>query len=186
MQLSSESQVRPAVKPQKRLLSLDDLAARSFDDLSAVYQSAPAPTTVKGVDGTPRGRMLAVNKLPGLLANPIRAFAASNSFVWDGKTFSSTTDKRGKGHNRVSLPGVLGKQSLFPFETFVGKSAVDGRDAIILDYDLSVNPTYIRHIHDEIREVEAGLYMGPAMWKTASSKITVLWFALDTQVPATF
>jgi hypothetical protein len=68
---------------------------------------------------------------------------------------------------------------LFPFDTRFGASAIDGKPALILDYDLSVNPPYIRHIHDEIREVSPGLFLGPAMWKTAKDKVLVLWFALD-------
>jgi hypothetical protein len=54
---------------------------------------------------------------------------------------------------------------------------------LILDYDLDVNPGYIRHVHDEIREVSPGLFMGPAMWKGRGEKKTlVLWFALDSRL----
>ena len=60
------------------------------------------------------------------------------------------------------------------------------------DYDLDANPVYIRHIHDEIREVSPGLFLGPAMWNRAlkrsgrgsgaPDKSLVLWFALDSRL----
>jgi hypothetical protein len=42
-----------------------------------------------------------------------------------------------------------------------------------------VNPGYIRKIHDEIREVSPGIFVGPAMWKSGAKKTLVLWFGLD-------
>jgi hypothetical protein len=107
---------------------------------------------------------------------------AAPSFVWEGKTFQAHSDTRGVGHNRVFVPRALGRQNLFPFETSFGPSAIDGRPTLILDYDLRVNPSYIRKIHDEIREVAPGLFLGPAMWKAARGKALVLWFALDSRL----
>ncbi|MEZ4294401.1 MAG: hypothetical protein R3B70_05460 [Polyangiaceae bacterium] len=189
---ATETTSRPVEKPRAdaspaaRTLDLDALSVRSFEELESMYLAAPEPTSLRGADGKPRGRMLAVKRLSGPIAGGIRSFAASPSFVWDGKTFASTSDQRGSGHNRVNLPGVLGKQSLFPFETRIDVSALDGKKTIVLDYDLAANPAYIRRIHDEIREIEPGLYLGPAMLKLASGPVTVLWFALDTRAPSTW
>jgi hypothetical protein len=133
-------------------------------------------------DGALVGRMLAVRGLPGALAKPLRRWAAARSFVWEGKTFAAESDLRGVGHNRVYIPRALGHQNLFPFETAFGASAIDGKPTLILDYDLDVNPRYIRHIHDEVREVAPGLFLGPAMWKTDKAKVLVLWFALDSRL----
>lgn len=164
-----------------RDLTLDDLAARSYASLEAMYRGAKNAASMRAVDGTPKGRMLAVRHVGGPIARAIRAFAASRAFVWDGKTFASTSDDRGTGINRLVVPGALGRQNLFPFETRFGPSAVDGQPALILDYDLSENPPWIRKVHDEIREVSPGLFLGPAMWKAKSGPLTVLWFALDTR-----
>jgi hypothetical protein len=185
-----QTNTAPRASASKRTggsLDLDQLAARSFEDLEAMYRGAPEPTDLRGVDGRPRGRMLAVRSISnGVLGGAIRKFAGSRSFVWDGKTFSSHDALHGEGINRVQVPGVLGRQQLFPFATRIEASAIDGRKAIVLDYDLDQNPGMIRRIHDEIREVEPGLYLGPAMWKGASGKVTVLWFALDTRSPSTW
>jgi hypothetical protein len=162
--------------------TLDSLAARTFGELGALYARAPNATTMRAIDGTPKGRMLAARGVDRTPLGPlVRAFAASRAFVWDGKTFASTSDTEGTGINRVVVSGVLGRQNLFPFATHFGPSALDGAPALILDYDLGDNPPYIRKIHDEVRELAPGLFLGPAMWKAASGPTTLLWFALDNR-----
>ena len=166
-------------------LTLDTLAARSYDELAALYRDAATPRTLHAVDGKPKGRMLAVrgvDKTP--LAPLVRSFAASPSFVWDGKTFNAHSDEEGEGINRIRIAGALGRQNLFPFHTHFGPSSVDGKATLVLDYDLPANPPWIRKVHDEIREVAPGLFLGPAMWKGAEGAAMVLWFALDTRVPS--
>jgi hypothetical protein len=141
-------------------------------------------------DGALVGRMLAVRSLPAPIAGPLRRWAASASFLWEGKTFRATDEREGVGHNRVYVPRALGHQNLFPFDTRFGASAIDGKPTLVLDYDLAVNPTYIRHVHDEIREVSPGLFLGPAMWRSAigahaardERKTLLLWFALDARL----
>ncbi len=162
--------------------SLDSLAERSLDELEALYRAATIPATIRAVDGPLVGRMLAIRGLPGVLAGPLRRWAAAPSFVWEGKTFQAASDTHGTGHNRVHVPGVLGRQGLFPFATSFGPSAIDGKPTLILDYDLDANPGFIRRIHDEIREVSPGVFLGPAMWKTGRDKALVLWFALDSRL----
>jgi len=159
--------------------TLDTLADLTSPELEALYRAATMPASMHAADGALVGRMLAVRGLPGPLAMPIRRWAASKSFLWEGKTFEATSDVQGIGHNRVNGGGVLGHQNLFPFETAFLPSAIDGKPTLALDYDLAVNPGYIRHVHDEIREVSPGVFMGPAMWKSGDTKTLILWFALD-------
>ncbi len=164
-----------------RTITLDDLAARSYADLDALYRAGSVPASMHAVDGPLVGRMLrvrAVTESP--LGELLRSFAGSKAFVWEGKTFAAEADSWGAGINRVVVPGVLGRQNLFPFHTRFDTSAIDGRRAIVLDYDRSENPPYIRKIHDEVRHVGSGVYLGPAMWKAAAGPTMVLWFALDT------
>ncbi len=175
---TATSQPTPSRSPQ---LTLDSLAARSLAELDALYRAARVPSAMTAVDGPLVGRMLGVRGVPGAVAGPLRRWAASRSFVWEGKTFQASSDTRGVGHNRVFVPGALGRQNLFPFETRFGASAIDGAPALILDYDLAVNPPYIRRIHDEIREVAPVVFLGPAMWKGARDNALVLWFALESR-----
>jgi len=162
--------------------TLDSLAASSLGELAALYRAARCPASMHAADGALVGRMLAVRGLPAPIAARLRAWAASPSFVWEGKSFQAASDTKGEGFNRVAVPGVLGRQRLFPFATSFGPSAIDGAPALVLDYELAVNPPYIRRIHDEIREVAPGLFLGPAMWKSGSNKTLVLWFALDARL----
>lgn len=172
-----------STQSRSEIHTLDSLARRTSDELDALYRIARVSTTMHAADGALQGRMLAVRGLRGPIAKSLRRWAASRSFVWEGKTFQAATDTKGVGHNRVFIPNVFGHQNLFPFETAFGPSAIDGKPTLILDYDLDVNPGYIRHIHDEIREVSPGLFLGPAMWKGAGDKKTlVLWFALDSRL----
>lgn len=162
--------------------TLATLAARSGSELDALYRGAQVSTTMGAADGALVGRMLSVRGMPGALGRVLRRWASSSAFVWEGKTFAAASAVKGVGHNRVNLPRALGRQNLFPFETSFGASAIDGKPTLILDYDLDANPGYIRRIHDEIREVTPGLFLGPAMWKTGRDKVLVLWFALDARL----
>lgn len=163
-------------------LSLDELAARSGEELERLYRGGRAPASLRAADGKLRGRMLAVR---GVEKSPVggalRRWAGSEAFLWGGKTFSADGDRSGSGINRVRVPGVLGRQNLFPFSTRFDASAIDGKTTIVLDYDRAENPPYIRKIHDEIREVAPGLFLGPAMWKAKHGPALVLWFALEAR-----
>jgi hypothetical protein len=155
-------------------MTLDDLSAMNSDDLASLYRSGHAPPALSALDGHPQGRMLAVSRLDrGPLAAGLRSLASATFFPWGGKSFAA-----GKGVNRVHLGG---RHNLFPFATHIGPSALDGERAVILDYALSDNPGLIQRIHDEVREVSPGLFLGPAMWKRGGEKTLVLWFALDTR-----
>src|SRR5262245_48063593 len=90
------------------LHTLDSLARRSSGELDALYRAATVSTTMHAADGALVGRMLAVRGVPGGLAGRLRAWAASRSFLWEGKTFQAASESRGMGHNRVYVPRVLG------------------------------------------------------------------------------
>jgi hypothetical protein len=165
------------------LHTLDSLSKKSSSELDSLYRTAVVSSTMHAADGPLVGRMLAVRGIPGRASAPLRRWAASRSFLWEGKTFQAATDTRGSGINRVYIPSVFGHQNLFPFNTSFGPSAIDGKPTLVLDYDIDVNPGYIRRIHDEVREVSPGLFLGPAMWKGARDKKTlILWFALDSRL----
>ncbi|EDM76789.1 hypothetical protein PPSIR1_18847 [Plesiocystis pacifica SIR-1] len=163
---------------------LDQLARHDGARLESMYRAGAVPESLAVLDGNPAGRMLAVRGLErGLTRGPLRSLAAAPFFPWGGKSFSSAgpAATQGRGINRVHLGG---RHLLFPFETRVEASAIDGEPTVVLDYDLGDNPRLIARIHDEIREVEPGLYLGPAMWKSGPARVLVLWFALDTRAQA--
>lgn len=162
-------------------LDLDTLARMDVDALGRLYAKGATPPDVSGLEGHPRGRMLSIKALDrGRVFRALRGFSRAAVFPWGGKSFSGR-GATGTGSNRVHL---FGRHQLFPFHTRIQPSVVDGAPCIALDYDLPDNPALIRAIHDEIREVTPGLFLGPAMAKTASGPSFVLWFALDTRTQA--
>lgn len=162
-------------------LDLDALAHMDVDALGRLYAKGTTPPEVSGLEGHPRGRMLSIKALDrGRVFRALRGFARAAVFPWGGKSFSGR-GASGTGSNRVHL---FGRHQLFPFHTRIQPSVLDGAPCIALDYDLPDNPALIRAIHDEVREVAPGLYLGPAMAKTASGPSFVLWFALDTRTQA--
>ena len=172
---------RTAGGSSARPRSLDDLSRLDVAKLGELYARGTTPARLGVLEGHPRGRMLSVRALDhGLPGRVLRRLAGASTFPWGGKSFAGNSES-GTGLNRVHL---FGRHQLFPFLTSIRPSALDGAPCVVLDYDLPDNPRLIRAIHDEIREIEPGLFLGPAMWKAAAGRKLVLWFALDTRVQA--
>jgi hypothetical protein len=162
--------------------TLDDLARLDVAELGRRYAGGEAPSHLGVLEGHPRGRMLSVRGLDhGLPARALRRLSGAHGFPWGGKSFAGG-GATGTGLNRVHLGG---RHQLFPFHTSLRPSVLDGAPCVVLDYDLPDNPGFIRAIHDEVRAIEPGLFLGPAMWKAKAGPTLVLWFALDTRVQAT-
>jgi hypothetical protein len=155
--------------------SLDDLQRFTYPELEQMYRAAQAPASVRSADGKLRGRMLAWRSLEhGAVARWLRKLALSPTFLWSGKNFWA-----GGGVNRICVPGLIGRQELFPFTSSIGPSLFDGWPTLRIDYDRPDNPWFMRRIHDEIRELEPGLFLGLDLWKTPEKSIGLVWFALD-------
>ena len=158
------------------MTTLDDLAARSLDDLLELYRSGRTPA-IADVEGDADGRMLGVAK-----AGPAQAaltwLAAQKLFPWRGKSFKALGPERGEGINRVFGEGEGGKR-WFRFETYVTRSRAGEFDALHLDYDNADNPFFIRAIKDEIREVAPGLYLGQAYVVLTGTAHLALYFGLQ-------
>ena len=182
-QTMTSTQATPTPKESARkgagTLSLDGLARMDVTELGALYARGDMPDSLHALDGHPRGRMLAVRGVDrGSLGSLLRRLSSAAFFPWGGKSFTAQSDTDGRGVNRVHLGG---RHQLFPFHTLLGSSAIDRRPCVILDYDLPDNPGFIRAIHDEVRQIEPGLFLGPAMLKQSDGPAFVLWFALDTR-----
>lgn len=159
-------------------LGIEDLKARSLEELEALYRELPEPEGVKSLDGKPKGEMLAVTGLDWKpVSSLLRAFGDSPVFPWLGKGFDPRSEVLGSGNNRLNLLGF--KPELFDFKTKLDHSVLDNRGCVLLDYDVEANPLPIRHIRDELREVAPGLWFGPAMAVVGDHHYPVLWFAVD-------
>ena len=157
-------------------LDLDALRRLSYAELDSLYRSASCPQAISELNGDTRGAMLAW-RFPrtGPVAWMLRAFGASQSFPWEGKSFQGE-EEEGRGINRVTF---FGKRRWFPFKTRFAKSFLDGKPTFQLDYSGPANPPFIRSIVDEIREVAPGLYLGPAALNFRGRPRAVLFFAVS-------
>jgi hypothetical protein len=157
--------------------NLDDLASLDCDALLGLYRSGRTPA-LRELDGHLRGRMLAVRGAGRWLSRLLRAFAAWRWFPWRGKSFTSRSDDRGDGINRVF--GDSKPRRWFRFETFIGASRAGAFQAFQLDYDNADNPFFIRAIKDEVRAVAPGLFLGQAYVVIFGKPRLALYFGLSS------
>src|SRR5262245_37852897 len=169
-------------RPEPAQDPVADLARLTYAELDAAYRAATVPASLRAADGVLVGRMLAMRGADrGPVARWLRRLARSPTFVWQGKTLAAHADDRGEGVNRICAPGVLGRQRLFPFASRFGASLFDGRPTIVIDYDRPDNPWWMRRVHDEIRELEPGLFLGLDLWRTRTRSVGLVWFTLDAR-----
>jgi hypothetical protein len=120
---------------------LDDLARLGPCELQCLFTQAEIGHPLVG---TARGRLLYLtDKMPRIKVR------MANS-VWRGKT----ADEDGSFSNRW-----VGGINWIDSHYVVGPSWVDGKPAIIMEYPAGTRLFW--NMHDELREVAPGLYMGP-------------------------
>jgi hypothetical protein len=156
-----------ATDPASRLGSL---AGLSTGELAERYAAAGPPADL----GLPEGDPACLALLPG----PLQRWASSTGSPWIGKSFRLDAPGRLVGHNRLR---VLGGARALEFTGNIGPSLLDGRPALILDYDFpgTTNPHWQRRIHDELREFGPGLLVGPVTWRGRRRPRTLCWFAVE-------
>lgn len=173
---TADTPARPpalAAEPAARLV-LDDLLRFPAARLEALYRAAPCPP-LSALDGDLRGRMLAWPGAGRVTALGLRALAGQRWFPWRGKSFRPRSGEAGEGINRV----ISDARRWYRFETRLGPSLCDGRQALLLDYDLPTNPFFIRPIKDEVRTLQPGLFLGQAWLAVGAAPRLVLYFALE-------
>lgn len=169
------TQTREPIGPSE----VDELARLSMRELGDLYERAEPPESLEALAGSPSGRMLAALgpfDHPSLRERVARLSGAS-WFPWLGKSFEAFDEERGAGINRVRLLG-----DKYRFDVRYDRSAIDDEPCVVLDYGRPDNPFFIRAIHDELRELRPGLFLGPAMLKTKRGPRLLLWFSIDARL----
>lgn len=151
---------------------LDELLALDAPQLAALYATATTPR-LPDLSGDLRGRLLAWAALPRPIDLALRAMQRSDRFPWRGKTFRHDTELAGDGDNRL----FADRFHRYRFLTTVGPSRAGAFDAVQLDYDLAENPFFVRALHDELRELRPGLYLGQGYLVRPSPRL-LLYFGL--------
>jgi hypothetical protein len=135
---------------------------KSREELDEIYQNAAAGSM-------PSGDMRGTAILAGSLFSKTVA-AIARLFAWQGKVFDMFAED---GQSGV----LVNKVTAFSLTFIVAKvyrqpSWMDGKETIVIDY--SKTSFFAKVIRDEIREVEAGVYLGKVWW----GKTRILDFAL--------
>ncbi len=128
--------------------SITALEAMSQAELDALFRASPAGEIP---DGRGDGTVLIA---PGTaLTEP--AAKVAHLLAWKGKVFDAA---RGEVQNEL-LPTAI---RAVPAQVYLGPSRRDGGACIVLDYSRTTVVT--SWIHDELRLVAPGLYLGVMLW----------------------
>jgi hypothetical protein len=92
---------------------------------------------------------------------------------WRGKTFAPP----GEHHRTRGTNDVLGL-ALLPFDAHVEKSALDHAPTLRLRYDRADNPSVLRPVVDELREVARGIWLGPCHVRGPNGPVVLFWWAI--------
>lgn len=124
--------------------TVDDLKRMSEAELMALFQAAGVG---RPLDGTAKG------KLVYLAGRNLKMRMAS--LVWTGK--------RARASDGWFINRWLGGVELIASHYVIGPSWVDGKPAILMDY--APKTPLLGNVHDELREIAPGLYLGPVFEK---------------------
>jgi hypothetical protein len=176
---SKEQEQKRATGGERIPQTLDELAALSHPELLKLYSRATVPPDMKALDGQLHGRLLAVRGTGhGWMFDAFAALGRWRSFPWEGKNLQARTPTEGVGINRMNFPR-RGHKELFPFTTSFDPSALDGAPCVFINYDHSENPSIVRVVRDEVREIAPGLFFGPVLFKHGHSTTLTMWFGLQ-------
>lgn len=153
---------------------LDELLALDAAQLDVLYAAALTPRLPE-LSGDLRGRLLAWAALPRPVDALFRALQRSDRFPWRGKSFRHDTGAAGDGDNRL----FADRFHRYRFLTTIGPSRAGAFDAVQLDYDLAENPFFVRALHDEIRQLGKGLYLGQGYLMRPGAPRLLLYFGLE-------
>jgi len=133
----------------------DDFTQLSNDQLDEVFRGSPPGEIPVG-----EGEGAAIIAPGTEVSKPMAHFI--HIFGWKGKVFERDAARPEQGwlKNRLLLTGLHAVIA----EVYKGKSWLDGKDCIVLDY--SHTSLVAQWIRDEIREVRPGLFLGVVYWGT--------------------
>ncbi|HJP67097.1 MAG TPA: hypothetical protein VKA30_12425 [Actinomycetota bacterium] len=178
---------------------LEDLAGRmdpgtnrssTLKDLDELFRSGSAADPLP--DGFQPGRLIGTS-----IWSPLDALVARIASVWmpwQGKTFDREASggvNRFDGSARVPLkvlfPTYRAERDLgdlieaFPFRNRVAPGELDPDVQVYkIDYDFEANPRFIiRHILDELVQIDDGLYLGKILYRTSARFHPIGFFSLE-------
>jgi hypothetical protein len=160
-----------------------------MQDTSSLRQIFIQGKPAKNLDGFYSGTLEQL--FPKNIFESFVGFLANFWLPWKGKSFDLKTQT---GNNVLSislLPLFRKKYTIslvsknkteiyaFPFKTNITKGLQDNIDVLQLDYNLPENPERLRHVIDELVEIEKNKYLGKAFLKRGNHVRLVAFFSLQ-------
>jgi hypothetical protein len=108
-------------------------------------------------EGSPKQEAFAKGTVPSPMPDGfLKGIVDGSTVSWKGKRMDA------KAHSGINVfTGEHSDEERYPFKTYQAKGLHDPElDVLRIDYDLPGNPFWLRHITDEIVQVDSGTYLG--------------------------
>lgn len=166
------------------------MRAWAIEELNELFDGGGPPDPLP--DGLLRGRAISSTIAPGFDAVGRRL--ASLYMPWIGKKFDAQANEGVNVLARSALRpmkllwpsyepvGIFtDRTEAFPFKTRLDPGAVDPDLQVLkIDYDFDANPSLIiRHVLDELVQIEEGLYLGKVLYCRKDELRPIGFFALE-------
>lgn len=139
-------------------------------ELAELFSTLPAG---EAPSGYLHGRLFAVRglgALPRPLARAIYKLLSTPINPWRGKSFHGD---HGSNHLLWLHGPALGHY-------MIGKqNGMDGQPSLWLDYNVDRNPSLLRAIRGEARQLRQGQWLCRMLWQNDRGQTTLLWFILQ-------
>ena len=189
MQTADRTDTRSTLSDIQKRLRPKAVRAEVIAELDAMFRDGKAPDPQP--DGFLPGELVTMS-----LTRPTDAFVRWLSGLympWLGKKFDREANEginilRPAARSQLKVlwrsyePNVAsdGNLEAFPFRTRIAPGAIDPNvDVLKIDYDYEANPSFIiRHILDELVQIDDGLYLGKILYRTRNSWHPIGFFSL--------
>lgn len=156
------------VEPQ-----LSELALRPQIELAQLFLTLPNATYEQLVNRKWVGKLYApikVEKMPILARKAVISILDSVFNPWKGKTFNV---------NHTGANWWLWEQKFGHYTISVKNSLVDQQPCLWLDYNVTTNPSFLRHIRGEVRELGKDQFLARMNWFNKDKFYCVAYFSLS-------
>lgn len=115
--------------------------------------------------------------LGGVMSGVVLASAVPRRLQpWRGKVLEQRASGEVIGLNRIAVgPTEILR---YRFTATRARSAFGERDVVLLDHGTSTNPVWIRRFHDELVQIEPGLFLATSHYQAAGRLRLVAFFTL--------
>jgi len=166
-------EVKDANDPE--YLDMEDLKEKSVEGLDEIYRKGTAPHVTE-LEGRYDGVVLA-GRLP-FMDNPATVRLANSFWLrWGGKKFDVVSENLAEGSNWFDLG--LFELDRYSFEGRIEPASYGGGDSYVLDYDVSGNLPPVNRVHDEVKKLRDGLYLGRTYIDTGNGLMFVCYFGIE-------